>query len=234
MVTIETHKSKITQAREESLHELVARLDIPVSDISIIDCAFTHTSYANEHKSKHIHHNQRLEFLGDAVLDLIIGEYLFKTYPDMAEGNLNMEDFSINIMKYMEENNISQDKLMNIQKKFLERYGFDSSTLENQFNMSGLDFSGLGLNYNNVKKTIGFQEKYKDRISVKSISEYFIKNDKNDLKVLLENEKVILISEKNIDLNDNELNEFLCSYKKVVDDKALNISICENSKDYNY
>lgn len=45
MVTIETHKSKITQAREESLHELVARLDIPVSDISIIDCAFTHTIY---------------------------------------------------------------------------------------------------------------------------------------------------------------------------------------------
>ena len=55
---------------------------------SIIDCAFTHTSYANEHKSKHIHHNQRLEFLGDAVLDLIIGEYLFKNYPDMAAGNL--------------------------------------------------------------------------------------------------------------------------------------------------
>ena len=88
MVAIEAHKSKMTQAREESLHELVARLDIPVSDISIIDCAFTHTSYANEHKSKHINHNQRLEFLGDAVLDLIIGEYLFKNYPDMAEGNL--------------------------------------------------------------------------------------------------------------------------------------------------
>lgn len=88
MVAVEAHKSKMTQAREESLHELVARLGIPVSDISIIDCAFTHTSYANEHKSKHIHHNQRLEFLGDAVLDLIIGEYLFKNYPDMAEGNL--------------------------------------------------------------------------------------------------------------------------------------------------
>ncbi len=88
MVAVEAHKSKMTQAREESLHGLVARLDIPVSDISILDCAFTHTSYANEHKSKHINHNQRLEFLGDAVLDLIIGEYLFKTYPDMAEGNL--------------------------------------------------------------------------------------------------------------------------------------------------
>ena len=88
MVAVEAHKSKMTQAREESLHGLVARLDIPVSDISILDCAFTHTSYANEHKSKHINHNQRLEFLGDAVLDLIIGEYLFKTYPDMAEGDL--------------------------------------------------------------------------------------------------------------------------------------------------
>ena len=88
MVAVEAHKSKMTQAREESLHGLVARLDIPVSDISILDCAFTHTSYANEHKSKHINHNQRLEFLGDAVLDLIIGEYLFKNYPDMAEGNL--------------------------------------------------------------------------------------------------------------------------------------------------
>jgi len=48
MVAIEAHKSKMTQAREESLHELVARLDIPVSDISIIDCAFTHTFFANK------------------------------------------------------------------------------------------------------------------------------------------------------------------------------------------
>ena len=93
MVAVEAHKSKMTQAREESLHGLVARLDIPVSDISILDCAFTHTSYANEHKSKHINHNQRLEFLGDAVLDLIIGEYLFKTYPDMAEGTLQLGQY---------------------------------------------------------------------------------------------------------------------------------------------
>lgn len=84
-----SHKSnKMTQAREDSLHGLVSRLSIPSIDISVLDCAFTHTSYANEHKSKHIHHNQRLEFLGDAVLDLVIGEYLFKQYPDMSEGSL--------------------------------------------------------------------------------------------------------------------------------------------------
>ena len=44
-----SHKNTImTQAREDSLHELVSRLHIPNIDISILDCAFTHTSYANE------------------------------------------------------------------------------------------------------------------------------------------------------------------------------------------
>ena len=91
-----------------------------------------------------------------------------------------------------------------------------------------------GLNYETMKKTISFQEKYKSRISTKGMSEYFIKNEKNDLKVLLEKEDVILISEKNIDLNDSELNEFLCSYKKVIEDKKLQIVLCENIKSYEY
>ncbi len=82
------HKMVKTQAREDSLHELVSRLQLPIHDIPVLDRAFTHTSYANEHKSKHIQHNQRLEFLGDAVLDLVIGEFLFRTYPQMTEGEL--------------------------------------------------------------------------------------------------------------------------------------------------
>lgn len=161
-------------------------------------------------------------------------EYIYSMYYKMAEGKLNMADFSKNIMSYMEENNISQDKLMNIQKKFLERYGFDPSMLEEQFKMSGFDFSGAGLNYGDMKKALSFQEKYKSRMTSKAMSEYFINNEKNNLKVLLEGEEVILISDKNIDLTDNELNEFLCSYKKVLEDKKLNIVICENIKKYEY
>ena len=72
------------------------------------------------------------------------------------------------------------------------------------------------------------------RMTSKAMSEYFINNEKNNLKVLLEGEEVILISDKNIDLTDNELNEFLCSYKKVLEDKKLNIVICENIKKYEY
>lgn len=161
-------------------------------------------------------------------------DYIYSMYYQMAEGKLNMADFSKNIMKYMEENNISQDKLLNIQKKFLERYGFDPNMLEEQFKSAGIDMGGMNFNYGNMKKTMGFQEKYKDRITSKMMSHYFIKNDKNDLRILLENEEVILISEKSIDLTDNELNEFLCSYKKVVEDKKLQISICENRREYEY
>jgi ribonuclease-3 len=49
--------------------------------------ALTHSSFANE-RSKNIRCNERMEFLGDSVLSLISSEYLFKTYPDMPEGEL--------------------------------------------------------------------------------------------------------------------------------------------------
>ena len=87
MVEADTHKG-MTQAREDLLRELVDRLHLPVKNMALLDRAFTHTSYANEKKSQHVLHNERLEFLGDAVLDLIIGEYLFREYPQMAEGEL--------------------------------------------------------------------------------------------------------------------------------------------------
>lgn len=50
--------------------------------------AFTHRSYLNENRKNTLEHNERLEFLGDAVLELIITVYLFKTYPDKPEGEL--------------------------------------------------------------------------------------------------------------------------------------------------
>ena len=161
-------------------------------------------------------------------------DYIYSMYYELSEGKMNMADFSKHIMSYMEENNVSQDKLLNIQKKILERYGFDSSSVEDQVKIPGLNMNNSGTNYETMKKAMSFQEKYKSRISTKAMSEYFIKNEKNNLKVLLEKEDVILISEKNIDLNDNELNEFLCSYKKVIEDKKIQIVLCENIKSYEY
>ena len=59
------------------------------ADETLLETAFTHTSYANEHRLLKISHNERLEFLGDAVLQLIISEYLYTKYPKRPEGDLS-------------------------------------------------------------------------------------------------------------------------------------------------
>lgn len=50
--------------------------------------AFTHSSYVNEHKGKPFADNERLEFLGDAVLELAVSQYLFNHFPRMSEGDM--------------------------------------------------------------------------------------------------------------------------------------------------
>ena len=62
-------------------------LKINIQDISLLQKAFTHRSYLNEHKKTIAEHNERLEFLGDAVLELVVTEYLFLNYNE-AEGIL--------------------------------------------------------------------------------------------------------------------------------------------------
>ena len=54
----------------------------------LLQQALTHSSYANEKHMKKHSDNERLEFLGDAVLEVISSEFLFTNYPDLPEGNL--------------------------------------------------------------------------------------------------------------------------------------------------
>jgi len=57
-------------------------------DKNLLRQAFTHRSYINENKTVGFSHNERLEFLGDAVLELVMTEFLFKEFPDKQEGEL--------------------------------------------------------------------------------------------------------------------------------------------------
>lgn len=57
-------------------------------DPQLLRQAFVHRSYLNENKSSVLEHNERLEFLGDAVLELVVTEYLFKKFTDKPEGEL--------------------------------------------------------------------------------------------------------------------------------------------------
>ncbi len=61
---------------------------INFADKNLLAQAFTHRSYINEHKEEGLEHNERLEFLGDAVLELVITDYLYRTYPAKNEGEL--------------------------------------------------------------------------------------------------------------------------------------------------
>ena len=56
---------------------------------NLLTLAMTHSSYVNEHLDQEIECNERLEFLGDAVLDIIIADYLYLNYPDKSEGMLS-------------------------------------------------------------------------------------------------------------------------------------------------
>ncbi|HHX80063.1 MAG TPA: ribonuclease III [Acholeplasmataceae bacterium] len=70
---------------EDKIKQILTELEIEVNDISLYVTAFTHQSYANEHK---VQSNERLEYLGDAILDFLVAEYLFKKFPEYPEGKL--------------------------------------------------------------------------------------------------------------------------------------------------
>ena len=69
--------------------EKVSQVDLQsFKNEQLLKQAFTHTSYANEHRKSQIKDNERLEFLGDAVLELAVSQYLYRGYPLMSEGEL--------------------------------------------------------------------------------------------------------------------------------------------------
>lgn len=81
--------------RLSQLRQFAEDNNIPVQNIQLLNTALTHTSYANEHRSEVIHDNERMEFLGDAVLDLVVGEYLFLRFPNWPEGDLTRAKASV-------------------------------------------------------------------------------------------------------------------------------------------
>ena len=72
----------------ERLHELEQHLDYTFHDLRLLRAALYHSSYANEHRAQSVSSNERLEFLGDAVLGFVSADYLYRKHPDLPEGEL--------------------------------------------------------------------------------------------------------------------------------------------------
>ena len=68
--------------------ELEKKLNISFDKKDLLTQAFVHRSYLNEHSDFLLGHNERLEFLGDAILEHVVTEYLYREYPDKTEGEL--------------------------------------------------------------------------------------------------------------------------------------------------
>ncbi|WP_303225433.1 ribonuclease III [uncultured Acidaminococcus sp.] len=78
------------EQRQKELEGLCRQLGMVMKDLHLLDMALTHTSYAYESKKKpRPQHNQRLEFLGDSVLSLVVSTHIYKTCPQMDEGELS-------------------------------------------------------------------------------------------------------------------------------------------------
>ena len=71
------------------IHSFLQKLGYHFTDEALISEAFRHSSYVNEQAHSGLRDNERLEFLGDAVLNLVVGHLLMQRYPEMKEGDLS-------------------------------------------------------------------------------------------------------------------------------------------------
>ena len=69
--------------------EIEAKINYTFKDKSLLALAFVHRSFVNEHRLITSEHNERLEFLGDSILGLLIADYLYTTLPSNSEGDLS-------------------------------------------------------------------------------------------------------------------------------------------------
>ena len=153
--------------------------------------------------------------------------YIFDLYGQMGSGKMDMAGLNRAVLEYMEKENLSYEKFMEIQTKLMSRYGFNIEDFTP-------DKIGDPKAYESYRKEMGFLEKYKGKLKDFKGYRHIIKNEKNNLELFLQDKTVVISSKQKVDLEDNELNEFLVSYKKLQEDEKLQIKISENQKEYDY
>ena len=77
------------------MRTLEEKLGYTFKNKALLENALQHSSYANEHRNAGTRSNERLEFLGDAVLGVVTADYLYRSFPDKPEGELTRSYFSL-------------------------------------------------------------------------------------------------------------------------------------------
>ncbi|MCY6485111.1 DUF3867 family protein [Clostridium aestuarii] len=164
-------------------------------------------------------------------------QYMQNVFYGVMEGKININEAPEKIKEWLQNNNISEEKFKAIQEKLMERY---SDELGLDLNQLGIDLKQLGLEFdiNETMEINTFQEKYKSKLYVNQIDEYFatykLNNNINEGKVILSKDEVTIVSQKKVNIDDKELNELLCDYKKILKGEKLNITVADNCFVYKY
>jgi ribonuclease-3 len=124
------------EQHEDAPIEFANRIGLHFKNQGLLIRAFTHRSYLNEHRQV-LEDNERLEFLGDAVLDFLVGAWLFNHFPEMAEGQLTRLRAALvgnqQLAEFARELDIGDAMLLGkgeIENKGNERSGLLGSTFE--------------------------------------------------------------------------------------------------------
>lgn len=182
---------------EFKFSELVKTVGFKYKSSDYYKIAFTHTTYANEKK---VESNERYEYLGDAILDFLVGEYLFNKYPNMPEGELS----KVRAKYVLAEANSEYAKELGLDKFVLLGHGEESQNGRKKVAVLGdlfeaflaalyLDNGSLDevrkilerVVYKNidVNGTTGFFKDYKS-----SLQEYIQAESRKGVRYVLENE----------------------------------------------
>ena len=79
---------RISSERKKSLNEIQSQINYSFNNNELLDTSLTHSSFANESKMENCESNERLEFLGDVVINLVVSEYLYRRFSKLPEGEL--------------------------------------------------------------------------------------------------------------------------------------------------
>ena len=175
------------------------------------------------------------EFIGEEIMDL---DY---------EGDLNLLDFIKKVSDYQEENNIPNKKFLDMQKQFMERYGFElvnpspeelekiKKSLNSKANIDKLKSLDMNNPVSMIRTSalLSLRADFEDKAYEKNIIQLDLKNDKNDLKIIFNGENVTVISENKIDFSDEDINKAIANYRVRVGD-SIRVQICEATNSYDY
>lgn len=163
------------------LSDLETKIGLKFKNKSILENAFIHRSFLNENREKKLKSNERLEFLGDTVVSLVISSYLYKTFPEFTEGELTAIRSAVVNTKSLASSSksLSLGAYLKLSKGEEESGGRDNLTLlANTFEaITGAIFLDLG---------ISTAKKFLDNFLIPSIDQVLKNESYKDFKSRLQ------------------------------------------------